>query len=92
IYINERGEISEGTITNIFIQMDKNWYTPPVESGILNGCYREFLLNNQTDHSEMIITEELILNADKIKLTNSLRKEIRVSELWFNDEKIISFS
>ena len=91
IYLNERDEISEGTITNIFVQKDDNWFTPPVSSGILNGCYREYLLNSQNNHSEMIITKQILLDADKIKLTNSLRKEIVVSELWLNTEEKISY-
>ena len=44
VSFNEKGELAEGSITNIIIQQNGEWVTPPVSSGILNGVYRRYLL------------------------------------------------
>ncbi|MBQ8475738.1 bifunctional anthranilate synthase component I family protein/class IV aminotransferase [bacterium] len=43
IQVNERGEITEGTYTNIGILKNGKYYTPPVSSGLLNGIFRQKL-------------------------------------------------
>lgn len=44
IFLNERGEVAEGTITNIFFDLGEGLQTPPLSSGCLPGCLREELL------------------------------------------------
>ncbi|WPL15173.1 Para-aminobenzoate synthase component 1 [Thiorhodovibrio winogradskyi] len=41
---NERHELTEGSFTNIVLQLDGACYTPPVSAGLLPGCYRAELL------------------------------------------------
>ncbi|HJE65868.1 MAG TPA: aminotransferase class IV [Campylobacter avium] len=42
-FCNERGELCEGSRSNIIVQKDSVLYTPSLESGLLNGIYRQFL-------------------------------------------------
>ena len=45
LLVNEHGELTEGTRTNLMVQMGGEvWLTPPVESGLLPGVLREHLL------------------------------------------------
>jgi len=71
ILTNERGEITEGAITNIFVQKDGVWVTPPLLSGLLPGVGRRvFMLKNGAQ--ERKITLKDLQRADKIVITNAL--------------------
>lgn len=73
IKVNERGEITEGTYTNIGIQKNGNFYTPPVTSGLLAGTYRERL-----GWREKVLFPKDLINADKIYCFNSVRGLVEV--------------
>ena len=73
IRVNERGEITEGTYTNIGIQKNGNFYTPPVTSGLLAGTYRERL-----GWREKVLFPKDLINADKIYCFNSVRGLVEV--------------
>lgn len=42
---NTRGEITEGSITNVAVEIDGKWVTPPLDSGALCGVMRKYLLD-----------------------------------------------
>jgi para-aminobenzoate synthetase/4-amino-4-deoxychorismate lyase len=44
IFLNERGELSEGTRSNIFVKRDDVLLTPPLEAGVLDGRLRAELI------------------------------------------------
>ncbi len=88
IFINEKGNLTEGAITNVMIRKNNYFYTPPIEDGILNGCYREYLLNNRNDIEIKSFGIDELLSADELILMNSVKKEIKISEL-FKDGKLI---
>ena len=46
VFLNERGEIAEGTASNIFWVKKDTLYTPSVECGILPGIIREILIDS----------------------------------------------
>ena len=77
IRVNERGEITEGTFTNIAVQKDGKLYTPPVSAGLLNGTYRTKLLQAGKLFERTLKPQDL-LNADKIFCFNSVRKMVEV--------------
>lgn len=57
IFLNERGDISEGSSSNLFfVQKDGLLVTPPVGSGLLPGITREFILKMASGVG--IVTEE----------------------------------
>ena len=70
---NSQDEVTESLIANLIIEVDGKQYTPPVESGLLAGTYRQFLLDrNQLE--ERIIHRQDLVKADHIYLANSVRK------------------
>ena len=80
IFCNERGEVTEGCITNIIIATDNRYYTPPLKCGLLAGIMRKQLLDvNQTqvDVIEKVLGKEDIINADAIFLCNAIRGVVR---------------
>lgn len=44
LLINERGNITESTSSNVAVQLDGHWYTPPLADGCIPGVERERLL------------------------------------------------
>lgn len=76
ILLNERGEICEGTRTNVFIERGGRLFTPPLSSGALGGCLRaELLASGQCEEAVLTMTD--LQHADRIFLGNSLRGLIR---------------
>ena len=43
---NERGELTEASSSNIALLLDGELVTPPIESGLLGGTFRSYLLKN----------------------------------------------
>ena len=72
IFLNERGEISEGSRTNVFIERDGRLFTPPLSSGALAGCLRaELLASGRCEEAVLTIVD--LRRADRVFLGNSLR-------------------
>ena len=69
---NARGEITEGTIFNVVIEHEGRWITPPVSCGLLGGVAREKAIQ-EGRVEEAVIPRELFLQAERIKLINSVR-------------------
>lgn len=76
VFLNERGEVCEGTITNVFVTMpDGARLTPALASGCLPGVFRESLLASGAVR-EAVLTVADLRAAERVVLTNSLRGEI----------------
>lgn len=77
LFLNERDELCEGTITNLFVHMtDGSRLTPKLTCGLLPGILREELLDNkQVTESVLSLTD--LQNAEKLYVGNSLRGLIR---------------
>ncbi len=73
LFLNERGEVTEGAISNIFIEKAGRWITPPISCGVLPGVYRRHLLESQRDVEEQVLTLEDLKTADAVYLTNAVR-------------------
>ena len=69
---NERGEITETTTANIAVQIGGEWYTPPLDSGLLPGIERARLIESG-DLIERPITLNDLAGADAVAVVNSLR-------------------
>ncbi len=83
LLINERGEVTEGARTNVFIRRGDHWYTPPLESGLLAGVGRRaFMLEHAV--SENVLTPDDLGAADEIRVTNAIIGE-RVAHLIDQD-------
>lgn len=76
IFSNVYDEISEGSISNIFIEEGNLLYTPPVKCGLLPGILREKLIKEGKAKEKVIKTADL-LGADNIYIGNSVRGLLR---------------
>ena len=72
ILLNERQELVETTIANLFLKIDGQWHTPSLESGCLAGIARDhFIQENQAKESTLTLDD--LNRAEAIQVTNSLR-------------------
>ena len=75
LFLNERGELTEGAITNVFLEISGRLYTPPAACGLLEGVYRRRILSDRRRRaSRRVLFPEDLERADKIFLTNSVRE------------------
>ena len=72
LFFNEREELTEGAISNVFIERGGRWFTPPVSCGLLPGVYRRHLLESGRA-SEKILTMEDLASADAVYICNAVR-------------------
>jgi para-aminobenzoate synthetase/4-amino-4-deoxychorismate lyase len=77
IFWNERGEITESNIANVVVPIEGELYTPPVQSGLLAGTFRNHLLA-EGKIRERVITIEELQKAKEFFLINSVRKWMKV--------------
>lgn len=76
ILLNERDEVCEGTITNIFAESaDGMLLTPPLTSGLLPGVLRAELIRERRARGEVLKLDDL--RHRKLFVGNSLRGLIR---------------
>ena len=82
VFLNKKGELTEGTRTNLFIEIDGRLFTPALACGLLPGTLRDELLDlPRAAASEAILTPQDLLAADRIYLGNSVRGLVRAELL-----------
>ena len=59
IHLNTRGELTEGTRSNLFAQINGVLYTPPVECGLLPGVLRARLLRTGKCTEKVLFPKDL---------------------------------
>lgn len=90
IMLNYQGQLTEGTISNIFFVKNKTLYTPSIEAGILDGITREMVI--RIAKGKGIKVEEGIYNpgnlygADEAFITNTTLEVLSVVKV---DDKTI---
>lgn len=72
LLLNERGEVTEGTRANLFVQKEGACYTPPVRCGLLAGIGRAVLLE-EGRAEERVLTPADLHRADALYLVSALR-------------------
>lgn len=72
IFINNKGYVTEGARSNIFIKKNDSLYTPKKNCGLLNGILRSNMLTSGQCH-EKNLTPEDIKRADQLYCGNSVR-------------------
>ena len=78
LFFNERGELTEGGRSNVFVRVDATWITPPLACGVLPGVMRNVLLAAPAWHArEGVITRAMLEAADDIVVCNALRGPLR---------------
>jgi para-aminobenzoate synthetase / 4-amino-4-deoxychorismate lyase len=82
VFLNERDEVTEGAISNIFIEKDGRMFTPPLHCGALPGVYRRHLLQTQPKIEERVLMLEDVRGADAIYVSNAVRGLRKVQIDW----------
>jgi para-aminobenzoate synthetase/4-amino-4-deoxychorismate lyase len=77
---NERGEVTESCYGNVVVFDGINYWTPPVKCGLLNGVFRQHLLEKEAIQERVILKKELE-KMETVFLINSVRKWERVEIL-----------
>lgn len=75
LFLNERGELAEGSRTNIFVEREGVLLTPPVSSGALPGCLRAELIDSGRAREAVLTLGDLA--GGTLYLGNSLRGLLR---------------
>jgi len=74
LFFNERGELTEGGRSNVFVKLAGRWWTPPLSSGVLPGVMRGVLLEDAAlGAAERVLTRDDVLNAEALLVCNALR-------------------
>ncbi|TGN94785.1 chorismate-binding protein [Burkholderia sp. USMB20] len=77
LFVNERGEVTEGGRSNVFVKRDGVWLTPPLSCGVLPGVMRGVLLDDPAlGAKERVLTLDDVLNADELMICNALRGSV----------------
>ncbi|MEI5909519.1 aminodeoxychorismate lyase [Bacillus spongiae] len=89
IFLTEHRYVAEGITSNIFWYKGGKLYTPSVETGILNGITRQFILSISSrleiNVEEGLYSVDELLKADEIFVTNSIQEIVPLNKLC--DEK-----
>ena len=72
LYLNERGEVCEGSRSNVYVLRDGVWLTPPVACGLLPGAKRAELMDEELVE-EAVLTLADLQGAAGLRLSNALR-------------------
>ena len=74
---NERGELTEFTIGNLVVELNSEFFTPPISCGLLSGTFRSHLIETG-QIKEHIIHKDELGKCSKIFLINSVREWVEV--------------
>lgn len=91
LFLNTKGNLAEGSISNVFFVKNGKIHTPKVECGLLSGTIRKCIVDKYNVVEGEFIKEDL-LNSEGIFLTNSIMGIMKVSEacgIKFKDNNII---
>ncbi|MGN6580197.1 MAG: aminodeoxychorismate synthase component I [Bordetella sp.] len=72
VFFNQRGDMTEGARSNVFIKCGGRWHTPSLASGLLPGVMRARLLR-RLGAVERALSRSDLLAADELLVCSSLR-------------------
>lgn len=73
VFANNRGELCEGTSSNVFVAVGGRLVTPPLSSGCLAGVTRELLLEWLPEAEEGVLGVDELRRSPEAFLTSTLR-------------------
>ncbi len=83
LFCNTRGEVTEGARSNLFIQLNGRWVTPPLSAGVLPGVMRSVLLDDPSWNAcEQRVTIQDLRAAEAIVVCNALRGAMPAQVMW----------
>ena len=82
LFLNEKGELAEGSRTSLFLRRNGELLTPPIGAGILDGVLRRELLEDRAQRvREATLLPDDLENADAVYLGNSVRGLLRAERI-----------
>lgn len=91
IFLNERGELTEGATSNVYFIKDNKIHTPKVSCGLLDGIIRKWIKKNFSVEEGCYNIDDL-RNSEGIFISNSLLGIMRVSQFedkFFGEKDLI---
>ena len=73
LFRNERDEVTEGAISNLFARFGAHLVTPPIGCGLLPGIARAVALAERPGASEAVLTVGDLTQADELFICNAVR-------------------
>ncbi|NVD96774.1 bifunctional anthranilate synthase component I family protein/class IV aminotransferase [Massilia sp. BJB1822] len=78
LFFNERGELTEGGRSSVFLRLNGRWVTPPLACGLLPGVMRAVILD-AWQAEEAVVTRAMLAQAEEIVVCNALRGALRAT-------------
>ena len=90
LFLNERGELTEGAISTLFVRSRGRLLTPPLACGVLPGVLRRHILATDPMAEERVLMLSDLYAADAVFLGNSVRGLRRVARIEGVDLRSLS--
>jgi 4-amino-4-deoxychorismate lyase len=85
IFLTEDGFVAEGVVSNVFWTKERTLYTPALQTGILNGVTRQFVMGLAGESGlcvkEGMYTLDEAESADEVFVTNSIQEIVPLQAL-----------
>lgn len=85
IFLTKEGYIAEGITSNLFWIIDGELYTPSLQTGILNGITRQFILKLAQDKGivikEGMFSLDILEHAQEVFATNSIQEIMPIKRI-----------
>ena len=82
LMLNPKGEVCEGSMSNVFVVTDATITTPPISAGILEGITRELVVSIAREGGfeleERILLPDELLGANEVFITASSRQVVPI--------------
>ncbi len=89
IFLTEAGYVAEGIVSNLFFVKGNVLYTPSLETGILNGITRAFIIKSAEELNIEVkagfFTKDELLSADEVFVTNSIQEIVPLYRIEAQD-------
>ncbi|MBO9131323.1 aminodeoxychorismate lyase [Bacillus sp. 165] len=85
IFLTKEGHVAEGIVSNVFFVKDRRLCTPSLETGILNGITREFVLCMAETYGIQsnvgLFTEDDLFTSEEVFVTNSIQEIVPIKQI-----------
>ncbi|WP_046179389.1 aminodeoxychorismate lyase [Domibacillus tundrae] len=85
LFLTEDGFVAEGVVSNLFWTKKKTLYTPALQTGILNGVTRQFVMKIAhkagLNVEEGLYTVDDVAAADEVFVTNSIQEMVPLHQV-----------
>ena len=85
LFLNERGEVTEGGRTSLFACINGRWFTPPLSSGVLPGVLRGLLLEPELLKAHAERSDSLQTSLLNCRLAQSILGQANEGVLYKTD-------